>query len=159
MGYVIAGVLVVLIIAGFILFLVTNATKKSNVSDAGDPGADQNPMGIVGSDDDDARRATPTEHARARPARKARRVRVGDARGTTPERRPRRSSAAKREGAAVRALTFGRVQGKLRSCWFGTQTLGNNGMSRRTDALHSPAGAPQPSSSVNGAPDRAPRLR
>ena len=51
MGYVIAGVLVILIIAGFILFLVTNATKKSNVSDAGDPGADQNPMAMVGSDE------------------------------------------------------------------------------------------------------------
>jgi hypothetical protein len=52
MGYVIAGVLVVLIIAGLILFLVGNSMKKSNVSDAGDPGADQNPLGIVGSDDE-----------------------------------------------------------------------------------------------------------
>jgi hypothetical protein len=51
MGYVIAAVLVVLIVAGFVFFLVSNATKKSNVSDAGDPGADQNPLGIVGSDD------------------------------------------------------------------------------------------------------------
>jgi hypothetical protein len=51
MGYVIAGVLVVLIIAGLILLLVTNSMKKSNVSDAGDPGADQNPLSIVGSDD------------------------------------------------------------------------------------------------------------
>jgi hypothetical protein len=51
MGYVIAGVLVVLIIAGLILFLDTNSMKKSNVSDAGDPGADQNPMAMVGSDD------------------------------------------------------------------------------------------------------------
>ena len=62
MGYVIAGVLVVLIIAGLILFLVTNSMKKSDVSDAGDPGADQNPLGIVGSD-----RGTPagdtSEHA------------------------------------------------------------------------------------------------
>ena len=51
MGYVIAALIAVLIIAGLITFLVTNATKKSNVSDAGDPGADQNPMGVVGSDD------------------------------------------------------------------------------------------------------------
>src|SRR3954447_1157505 len=51
MGYVIAGVLVILIIAGLILFLVTNSMNKSNVSDAGDPGADQNPLSIVGSDD------------------------------------------------------------------------------------------------------------
>jgi hypothetical protein len=52
MGYVIAGVLVLVIVSGFVLFLVTNATKKSNVSDAGDPGADQNPLSIVGSDDE-----------------------------------------------------------------------------------------------------------
>jgi hypothetical protein len=52
MGYVIAALLVVLIIGGFIFFLVNNATRKSNVSDAGDPGADQNPLGIVGSDDE-----------------------------------------------------------------------------------------------------------
>jgi hypothetical protein len=52
MGYVIAGVLVLLIIAGLVFFLVTNATRKSNVSDAGDPGADQNALGIIGSDDE-----------------------------------------------------------------------------------------------------------
>jgi len=54
MGYVIAALLVVVIVGAFILFLVGNATRKSNVSDARDPGADQNPLGIVGSD-----RATP----------------------------------------------------------------------------------------------------
>src|SRR5829696_2947521 len=52
MGYVIAALLVLLLVGGFVFFLVTNATKKSNVSDAGDPGADQNPLGIVGSDDE-----------------------------------------------------------------------------------------------------------
>ena len=51
MGYVIAALLVLLIVGGFVLFMVTNAAKKSNVSDAGDPGADQNSMSIVGSDD------------------------------------------------------------------------------------------------------------
>jgi hypothetical protein len=51
MGYVIVALLVVLIIGGLIFFLVMNATKKSNVSDAGDPGADQNPLSVVGSDD------------------------------------------------------------------------------------------------------------
>ena len=50
MGYVIAAILVVLIVGGFVLFLVTNAAKKSNVSHAGDPGSDQNSLGIVGSD-------------------------------------------------------------------------------------------------------------
>ncbi len=52
MGYVIAALLVLLIVGGFVLFMVTNATKKSNVSDAGDPGADQNSASIVGSDDE-----------------------------------------------------------------------------------------------------------
>jgi hypothetical protein len=51
MGYVIVAILVVLIVGGFVLFLVTNAMRKSNVSDAGDPGAEQNPLSIVGSDD------------------------------------------------------------------------------------------------------------
>ena len=68
MGYVIAALLVLLIVGGFVLFLVTNATKKSNVSDAGDPGADQNSLGIVGSDDEtpagDTERSTPTSARR-----------------------------------------------------------------------------------------------
>jgi hypothetical protein len=52
MGYVIAAILVLLIVGGFVLFLVTNATRKTNVSDAGDPGADQNSLSIIGSDDE-----------------------------------------------------------------------------------------------------------
>jgi hypothetical protein len=52
MGYVIAALIVILLIGGFVFMLVTNATRKSNVSDAEDPGADQNPLGIVGSDDE-----------------------------------------------------------------------------------------------------------
>jgi hypothetical protein len=51
MGYVIAVILVVLIVAGFVTFLVMNSAKKSDVSDAQDPGADSNPLGIIGSDD------------------------------------------------------------------------------------------------------------
>src|SRR4051794_25317562 len=62
MGYVIAALLVVVIVAGFVLFLVSNATKKSNVSDAGDPGADQNPLSIVGTDDETPAGDT-SEHA------------------------------------------------------------------------------------------------
>ena len=50
MGYVIAAIGLVLIVGGFILFLVRGATQKSNVSDARDPGAEQNPTAIVGSD-------------------------------------------------------------------------------------------------------------
>jgi hypothetical protein len=50
MGYAIAIILVVLIVAGFVTFLVMNATRKSDTSDAQDPGADSNPLGIIGSD-------------------------------------------------------------------------------------------------------------
>jgi hypothetical protein len=50
MGYVIAAIILVLIVGAFIFFLVGNATRKTNVSDAPDPGAEQNPMGIIGSD-------------------------------------------------------------------------------------------------------------
>ena len=62
MGYVIVALLVLLIVGGFVFFLVTNATKKSNVSDAGDPGADQNSLGIIGSDDETPAGDT-SEHA------------------------------------------------------------------------------------------------
>jgi hypothetical protein len=37
MGYVIAAILVVLIVGGVVMFMVTNSTKRSNVSDAGSP--------------------------------------------------------------------------------------------------------------------------
>ena len=50
MGYVIVAVVLVLIVGGAILFLVRGATQKSNVSDARDPGSEQNPTAIVGSD-------------------------------------------------------------------------------------------------------------
>jgi hypothetical protein len=52
MGYVIVAILVVLVIGALVFLLVNNATRKSNVSDAGDPGADQNPLGVIGSDRD-----------------------------------------------------------------------------------------------------------
>jgi hypothetical protein len=50
MGYVIVAILVVLVICVLVFLLVNNATRKSNVSDAADPGADQNPLGVIGSD-------------------------------------------------------------------------------------------------------------
>jgi hypothetical protein len=62
MGYVIAAVIVVLIVAGFVTFLVTNSTRKGNVSDASDPGADQNSLGIIGSDSETPVGDTP-QHA------------------------------------------------------------------------------------------------
>jgi hypothetical protein len=51
MGYVIAAIILVLIVAGFVFFMINSATRKSNVSDAGDPGAEQNPLSIIGTDD------------------------------------------------------------------------------------------------------------
>jgi hypothetical protein len=62
MGYVIAAILVLLIVGGFVLFLVTNATRKSNVSDATDPGAEQNSASIIGSDDESPAGST-SQHA------------------------------------------------------------------------------------------------
>jgi hypothetical protein len=48
-GYVIAAILVILIVGGFIMFLVTNSARRSNVSDADDPGREGSP-GMLGSD-------------------------------------------------------------------------------------------------------------
>jgi hypothetical protein len=62
MGYVIAAVIVVLIVGGFVVYLVTTATRKSTVSDAGDPGAESNSLSIIGSDDDSPAGST-SEHA------------------------------------------------------------------------------------------------
>jgi hypothetical protein len=62
MGYVIAAIVVVLLVGGFIVFLVRNATRKSTVSDAGDPGAESNSLSIIGSDDESPAGST-SEHA------------------------------------------------------------------------------------------------
>lgn len=62
MGYVIAAIVVVLIVGGFVLFLVRNATRKSTASDADDPGAESNPLSVIGSDDESPAGST-DEHA------------------------------------------------------------------------------------------------
>jgi hypothetical protein len=69
MGDVIAALLVLLLVGGFVLFLVTSATRKSNVSDAGDPGAEPNPLSIAGADDESPAGSTDQhtqEHASGR---------------------------------------------------------------------------------------------
>jgi hypothetical protein len=93
MGYVIAALLVVVIVTAFVALLMRNATRKSNLSDAGDPGADQNPLGIVGSDDE-----TP----------------LGDTREHADiEREPRFKHASERNGAAAApAVDGGEAEGR-----------------------------------------------
>ena len=61
MGYVIAGVIVLLLVAGFITFFVLNATKKSGRAGPSDPGAEGNPAGIASPDDSPL--GDTTEHA------------------------------------------------------------------------------------------------
>jgi hypothetical protein len=51
MGYVIAGIVVLLLVAGFVTFFVINATKKSGRAGPQDPGAEGNPAGIAAPDE------------------------------------------------------------------------------------------------------------
>jgi hypothetical protein len=50
MGYVIAGIVVLLLVAAFVTFFVINATKKSGRAGPSDPGAEGNPAGIASPD-------------------------------------------------------------------------------------------------------------
>jgi hypothetical protein len=50
MGYVIAGIVVLLLVAGFVTFFVINATKKGGRAGPSDPGAEGNPAGIASPD-------------------------------------------------------------------------------------------------------------
>jgi hypothetical protein len=50
MGYVIAGILVLLLVAAFVTFFVINATKKSGRAGPSDPGAEGSPPGIASPD-------------------------------------------------------------------------------------------------------------
>ena len=51
MGYVIAGMLVLILVAGFITFFVMNATKKSGRAGPSDPSDEGTPAGIASPDD------------------------------------------------------------------------------------------------------------
>jgi hypothetical protein len=50
MGYVIAAIIVLLLVAGFVTFFVINATKKSGRAAPSDPGAEGSPAGIASPD-------------------------------------------------------------------------------------------------------------
>src|SRR4051794_176634 len=51
MGYVIALVLVLLLVAGFITFMVLNASRRSGSAGPSDPGAEGTPAGIAAPDE------------------------------------------------------------------------------------------------------------
>ena len=51
MGYVIAAIVVLLLVAGFIAFLVLNATRRAGRAEPRDPGAEGTPAGIVAPDE------------------------------------------------------------------------------------------------------------
>jgi hypothetical protein len=50
MGYVIAAVIVLLLVAGFVTFFVINATKKGGSAAPSEPSAEGNPAGIAAPD-------------------------------------------------------------------------------------------------------------
>jgi hypothetical protein len=50
MGYVIAGILVLLLVALFVTFFIMNATKKGGRAGPSDPGAEGTPAGIASPD-------------------------------------------------------------------------------------------------------------
>ncbi|MEA2312846.1 MAG: hypothetical protein QOE28_2814, partial [Solirubrobacteraceae bacterium] len=61
MGYLIAAIVVLFLAAGFITYLVLNATKRGGGAEPDDPGADGSPHGIVAPDESPA--GDTTEHA------------------------------------------------------------------------------------------------
>jgi hypothetical protein len=61
MGYVIAGILVLLLVGLFVTFFVVNATKKSGRAGPSDPGAEGTPPGIASPDSSPL--GDTTEHA------------------------------------------------------------------------------------------------
>jgi hypothetical protein len=50
MGYLIAVVLVLILVAGFVMFFVLNATKRGGPAAPADPSAEGNPAGIAAPD-------------------------------------------------------------------------------------------------------------
>ena len=51
MGYVIAAIIVLLLVAGFVTFFVLNATRRSGGAAPSDPGQEGNPAGIAAPDE------------------------------------------------------------------------------------------------------------
>jgi hypothetical protein len=61
MGYVIAIIVVLLLVAGFITFFVINAANKGGSAGPSDPGAEGNPAGVASPDESPL--GDTTEHA------------------------------------------------------------------------------------------------
>jgi hypothetical protein len=51
MEYALVGIVVLLLVTGFVAFFVFNATKKGGGADPADPGAEGNPAGIAAPDE------------------------------------------------------------------------------------------------------------
>jgi hypothetical protein len=101
MGYVIAGILVLLLVAGFITFMVLTAAKRSGRAGPGDPGDEGTPPGIAAPDEsplgDTTQHSGATEQeGRSEGAEGEQRPRVGDpgpeAVASEPGRGPDRSA-------------------------------------------------------------------
>ena len=90
MGYVIAAIVVLLLVAGFVTFFVLNATKRSGKAGPGDPGQEGTPAGIASPDESPL--GDTTEHSgghRASEGRSERRRRRPASRASaTPAPRP-----------------------------------------------------------------------
>ena len=83
MGYVIAAILVLLLVTGFVTFFVLNATRRSGGAGPGDPGKEGTPAGIAAPDEaplgDTAEHSDATgEEGRSEGAEGAQKPRVGD---------------------------------------------------------------------------------
>ena len=83
MGYVIAAVIVLLLVAGFVTFMVLTATKRSGRANPSDPGAEGTPPGIAAPDESPLGDTTQHSDATEREGRSegtdgAQRPRVGD---------------------------------------------------------------------------------
>jgi len=84
MGYVIAVIIVLLLVAGFVTFFVLNATRRSGGAGPSDPGEEGTPAGIAAPDE--APLGDTTQHAEgqrsegseAGESEQDRRPRVGD---------------------------------------------------------------------------------
>lgn len=63
MGYVIAAILVLLLVAGGVMFFTLNATRRSGTAEPGEPGAEGTPPGIVAPDESEA--GDTTQHSEA----------------------------------------------------------------------------------------------